>query len=124
MDRMGGGLLSNIDSALRALETARTALEQPAPEASTAALADAFATIGTLYADLDGDESREVTMHLGAVYDCCLQRIGEARPGHAEGLQLAIDLLTQVRRAEEEARRAGAPGSTREPKGGRGGPAT
>jgi flagellin-specific chaperone FliS len=102
---MGGGLLANIDSALRALETARAALVQPGLDASLPALADAFATVGSLYADLDGDESREVSVHLGAVYDCCLQRIGEARPGHGEGLQAAIDLLTQVRRAEEEAQK-------------------
>jgi flagellin-specific chaperone FliS len=101
---MGGGLLAHIDSALRALRAARSALESSAPDASTAALADAFASVGTLYADLDGEESREVSLHLGAVYDSCLQRIGEARPGHAEGLQLAIELLTQVRRAEEEAK--------------------
>lgn len=99
---MGGGLLSHIDVALRALHAARVALEQPAPDASTAALADAFAAIGTLYAELDGEECREVSQHLGAVYDSCLQRIGEARPGHGEGLQLAIELLTQVRRAEED----------------------
>lgn len=102
---MSGGLLSHIDVALRALRAARAALESPAPDASTAALADAFAAIGTLYAELDGEAGREVSLHLGAVYDSCLQRIGEARPGHGEGLQLAIELLTQVQRAEEEALR-------------------
>ncbi len=114
---MGGGWLSHIDGALRALQAARSALELPAPDASTAALADAFAAIGTLYADLDGEESREVSLHLGAVYDSCLQRIGEARPGHAEGLQLAIELLTQVRRAEEEAEHIASlpPGAQRRP---------
>jgi flagellin-specific chaperone FliS len=105
---MSGGLLSHIDVALRALQAARMALTLPASDASTAALADAFAAIGTLYADLDGEAGREVSLHLGAVYDSCLQRIGEARPGHGEGLQLAIDLLTQVRRAEEEAQRLSA----------------
>jgi flagellin-specific chaperone FliS len=102
---MSGELLSHIDVALRALQAARAALDSQVPDASTAALADAFAAIGTLYADLDGEEGREVSLHLGAVYDSCLARIGEARPGHGEGLQLAIELLTQVRRAEEDAQR-------------------
>ena len=100
---MGTDLLSRLESAVRTLEKARELLKHPAMEPNESALADAFAAVGALYAGLESNESREVSSHRSAVYDCCLQRIGDARPGHVDGLQLAINLLTQLRDAEERA---------------------
>jgi flagellin-specific chaperone FliS len=100
---MGAARLSQLDSAVAMLEKARALLQHPASEPGASVLNDAFAAIGALYAELDGDESREVSSHRSAVYDCCLQQLGEARPGHVEGLQLAINLLIQLRQAEESA---------------------
>jgi flagellin-specific chaperone FliS len=98
---MGDDWLAHLDSAVTELEKARAALAHDAQGSWPAALDDAFAAIGALYADLDDAQSREVTSHLSAVYEWCLQSIGDARLGRADGLECAIELLLQLRRAEE-----------------------
>jgi flagellin-specific chaperone FliS len=100
---MGDGWLAHLDSAVTELEKARTVLAHATLDAWPAALDDAFAAVGALYADLDDADSREVTSHLSAVYEWCLKSIGDARLGRADGLQCAIELLLQLRLAEERA---------------------
>ena len=103
---MGAVFPSLLDRLLAALEAAQVALRSEHADQTVQgreALDESFAVLGALYATLDAGSHPELSDYLQTVYDRCLQRIGEARPGCCEGLTMAIVLLKQVRRAERVA---------------------
>lgn len=89
--------LPTLDRLLSALRAARRAFDGADADAGHAALADAFAALGSLYAALDPGVHPEVTSQLTRVYDTCVGHIGEARPGATEGLAAATSLLSSLR---------------------------
>jgi flagellin-specific chaperone FliS len=91
------------------LYAADAALEQRAENAARAALDEAFASLGGLYAALDSSGHPELSAYLQFAYDECLRSIGGASSAHREGLTSAITMLQQVRRAKEGAQRGGWP---------------
>ncbi len=91
--------LSSLDVLLAGLQRALDALAASETATAQLALDDAFAQLGMAYATLDPSANLEVNGHLLAVYDACLQHIGEAGPGRTVGLQAAIALLSPVRDA-------------------------
>ncbi len=101
---------SPIHPLLAALEVARSALHDGETDLGRGALDEAFAALGSLYALLDSRRHPEMSAYLQFVYDACLQHIGAAGPGRCERLTSAIDLLSELLRAEEGARRSAWPG--------------
>ena len=97
---MGLAFLDLLDRLLAALEAARAALVVDAAEDAHVALDDAFSALGTLYAILDSGDHPELSAYLQTCYDRCLQKIGDAGPGHYEGLGFAITLLRHIQRAQ------------------------
>jgi flagellin-specific chaperone FliS len=109
---MGAGFPSLLDRLLAALHAAKAALQADAAEAARAALDEAFAALGALYANLDSKRHPELSAYLQFVYDGCLQSIGGARADHHAGLSSAITLLRHLRYAEEGASRSATHGDT------------
>ncbi len=104
---MGPSFPSMVNRLLAALDAA---LRADTVEATRAALDEAFAALGGLYAALDSGRHPDLTAYLQTAYDACLKHIGEARPGHCEGLSAAVTLLRHIQQAEECAQKsAGSP---------------
>ncbi len=100
---MGAAFPSLLNRLVAALEAAHLALQSGQSEEGNLALQHAFALLGALYATLDSGRHPELSDYLQTVYDRCLQRIGEARPGRCDGLRVAIVLLRQIGSAERGA---------------------
>jgi flagellin-specific chaperone FliS len=100
---MGAGFSHLLDRLLAALRAADAALEDQTMTLARAALDEAFASLGALYAALDSARHPEVTAYLQFVYDECFRSIGAASPQERKGLLTAITVLHQVRLAEERA---------------------
>jgi flagellin-specific chaperone FliS len=96
-----------LDRLVATLLAARTELRASGTDFSEAArtlLGDGFALLGALYARLDTGRHPELAAHLDGLYEHCFCAIGEARPGGADRLEVVIALLTNLRRAQHDAR--------------------
>jgi flagellin-specific chaperone FliS len=96
------------DALLDALCRAQTAQAMGADDARREALSSAFEALVELYATLDHARRPEVSAHLHALYDRCIERIEGARHGDFKGLDEAVRMLRPVRDAMTYGRRRSA----------------
>lgn len=90
-------MIDTLDRFIATLARVRSA-ENASFKRREKVLSDAFATLASLYGELDRS-SPEVCSHLGAVYDGCLEAIGEAYTGRFARIAQAESFFRAYRAA-------------------------